>query len=186
MKHVAAIPPKPRGVHPVQLKSFADERGILTFADFHKSLAFVPKRHFVVSGPLNRATERGGHAHRRSRLILQCLAGRIDVEFDDGLAKCTVALDGTKPGHAVLVDTMVWAELKYSPGSVLLALCSEEHDEGDYIRDYSVFLDELKSKSQHLPTPVPQLPVLRAGTHKAPKRTAAELEELAGDVPPAR
>ena len=64
---------------------------------------------------------------------------------------CTIScelLDGTKteyrldwPTKGLLIEGMVWREMKnFSKDAVLLVLASEHYNEADYIRDYSNFL----------------------------------------------
>ena len=83
---------------------------------------------------------RGGHAHKEQYEFLIAVSGSFEVVLDDGNTKETVMLN--KPDKGLLIPTGVWRELQnFSAGSVCLVLASGEFDEGDYIRDYSEFLN---------------------------------------------
>lgn len=86
---------------------------------------------------------RGGHAHKEQLELLVALSGSFEVVLDDGKTKEKVMLN--KPDKGLLIPTGVWRELEnFSSGAVCLVLASDEFDEDDYIRDYSVFLSYIK------------------------------------------
>ena len=81
---------------------------------------------------------RGKHAHRQCNQLLTCVSGAIEVICDDGDQRKSFVLNEGNDG--IWVVNGVWAEQKYMRDrSVLLVLCDQLYDEGDYIRDYHDF-----------------------------------------------
>lgn len=82
---------------------------------------------------------RGGHSHINCQEFLVALSGSFDVVLKDGEGTKTITLN--KPDKGLLIVDGIWRELdNFSSGAVCLVLASEEYEEADYIRDYSVFL----------------------------------------------
>ncbi|KAI9000127.1 trimeric LpxA-like protein [Hyaloraphidium curvatum] len=157
-------------------------RETLGFASF-APLPFSPKRHFVVTGLEIRTGERGGHAARESRTLLQCLAGSCRLHLDDGTRKEIVELNSVAGGQCVEIGPLVWIELETAPGAVVLGLCSLE--EADQVCDYDAFLREATKERP----PMEALPLaitdgratLDKGSHSTP--TAATSPTEPGDKP---
>jgi hypothetical protein len=64
---------------------------------------------------------------------------------DDGQNRAEILLD--RPNRGIHIPPFVWAtEYKYSSDAVLLVLASDVYKSEDYIRDYDVFLKEVKEK----------------------------------------
>ena len=78
-------------------------------------------------------TSRGGHAHRKARQFMICLAGRVTVELRFQGEKVSVQLD--RPAQALLVEPTVWARETYFDRAQLLVFASESYDHHDYIQD---------------------------------------------------
>ena len=96
------------------------------------------ERVFTVTA--SNGSHRGLHAHRLCTQILSCVSGAIDLILDDGSRNETVHL--TPNSDAVLIPPGTWAEQKYLKDySVLLVLCDQSYDKGDYIRNYDEFID---------------------------------------------
>lgn len=147
MENDAVLPPCTgvRGARLLHLRTVfgapgENKPGWLAPLDFAE-LPFPPARQFVVS--VDGGGTRGCHAHRESRQLLQCVAGHISVDLDDGTRKATVEL--VPGGPALLLDALVWSVQNYEgPHAVLLALCSDRFNENGYVRDYDEFLDLVK------------------------------------------
>ena len=78
--------------------------------------------------------------HKECHQFLIAASGAFEVLLDDGINKRTVLLN--RPFRGLHIPPGIWAsEQGFSSGSVCLVLASEKYDEGDYIRDYSEFLD---------------------------------------------
>ena len=114
---------------------FADERGKLLPIGF-SHLPFEPKRVFVVYD-VPADTVRGQHAHFKNKQVLVCAAGKIGLTTENEDGKIEVTLH---PGDTAFHDSMEWAEITFLTGKdMLISLCSEEHREEDYIKDYNQF-----------------------------------------------
>lgn len=133
-----------RGVTLYELPIVSDLRGSLTFAEYEKSLPFIPQRYFLVFDVPSKDV-RGEHAHRECHQFLICVKGSFSVVVDDGQNRAEIALN--RPNLGVHIPPMVWAtEYKYSQDAVLMGLASDVYKAEDYIRDYDLFLKEVKQK----------------------------------------
>lgn len=131
-----------RGVRLYNLPIVSDLRGNLTFAEHEQSLPFIPKRYFIVFDVPSKDV-RGEHAHRECHQFLVCVKGHCSVVVDDGQNRAEVLLD--RPNLGIHIPPLIWAtEYKYSSEAVLLVLASDVYKSEDYIRDYDVFLKEVK------------------------------------------
>lgn len=113
------------------------ERGSLSVLQALDSLPFSPVRLFWVTD-VTPGLVRGFHAHKSGHQILFCIAGRIQVRFDDGVNSEVLSLTAGGPG--AWMKNMVWGEQTFlETGSILLVVASNEYDESDYIRDWAEF-----------------------------------------------
>lgn len=132
------------GVRLHELPVVIDLRGSLTFAEYDKSLPFVPQRYFLVFDVPSKEI-RGEHAHRQCHQFLVCIKGSCSVVVDDGRNRVEVLLN--HPNLGLHVPPMIWAtEYKYSLDAVLLVFASDIYKAEDYIRDYDLFLKEAEGK----------------------------------------
>jgi len=124
-------------------KTIIDEYASLTPIEGERDVPFPIKRIFYVSGVRDKAT-RGKHAHYKTKQLLICLNGRIDVICRDGEREVRYFLES--PRQAVLIPEMIWDEQVYqSEDSILLSICNTNYDTEDYIHSFEKF-QELKSK----------------------------------------
>ena len=92
------------------------------------------------------SAHRGGHAHRNLNQILIALSGSFDVVLKDGKSSQKITLN--KPDKGLIISNNIWRELEnFSSGSVCLVLASDIYNENDYIRDYSQFVENVKSNN---------------------------------------
>lgn len=142
-KHLrgSTLPTKVAGVNLITLVHRNDARGPLAILGQDSApLPFNPVRIFFTYQANQHA--RGAHAHRACEQILICTAGRLRVLVNDG--KFEEIFDLTGPERALHIGPMVWAEqFDHEPGSVLLVLASHPYDEKDYIREPSLWRQEL-------------------------------------------
>lgn len=128
-----------------RLKIVRDMRGDLSVGEFPKDVPFEPKRYFLVFNVPSEKT-RGEHAHHRCHQFLICVKGSCAVVVDDGKSRCEVLLDS--PDMGVHLPPMTWGiQYKYSSDAVLLVFTSDYYDAGDYIRNYSEFVDIAKNRT---------------------------------------
>ena len=124
-----------------------DERGHLVIVEGMKDIPFEIKRVFYIYGS-DKNVVRGQHANRRTEFVLINVAGTSKVKVKDGLGKEKVfSLNRAHIG--VYLPQMVWKDMyDFSEDSVLLCLASEHYDSGEYIRDYSQFVEEMKDANK--------------------------------------
>lgn len=122
----------------------SDLRGNLTFAEYDKTLPFIPRRYFLVFDVPSKDV-RGEHAHRECHQFLVCVKGSCSVVVDDGRNRAEVVLN--RPNLGIHIPPMIWAtEYKYTQDAVLMVLTSDVYKAEDYIRDYDLFLKEVEEK----------------------------------------
>lgn len=123
----------------VDLKVMHQDRGNLSALENHSSIPFSVKRvYYLYDVPYG--SDRGGHAHYHLQQYVIAASGSFTFVLDDGKNKKEIFLNS--PQKALHIKPGIWREMKYfSSGSICLVLASELYDEGDYIRDYTVFLE---------------------------------------------
>ena len=132
------------GVSVHRLPLIPDMRGSLTVSEFGQHIPFIPKRFFMVFDVPSKET-RGEHAHRICHQFLVCLKGSCSVLADDGRKRIEVLLDS--PDKGIYLPPMVWGvQYKYTKDAMLLVFASDYYDATDYIRNYSEFLQLVKSR----------------------------------------
>ena len=127
-----------------ELPIVSDLRGNLSFAEYEQSLPFIPKRYFLVFDVPSRDV-RGEHAHRECHQFLVCVKGSCSIVVDDGRNRSEILLN--RPNLGIHIPPLVWAtQYKYSQDAVLMVLASDTYKAEDYIRDYDIFLQEVKQR----------------------------------------
>lgn len=130
-------------VQMLEFSQHGDERGHLVVAEGKKEIPFDIKRIFYIYGSDGEVV-RGCHANRRSEFVLINVAGTSKVKIMDGEGNEAIFCLN-RPHTGIYLPTMVWKEMyDFSPDSVLLCLSSEYYDADEYIRDYKIFVDEIR------------------------------------------
>lgn len=123
-------------------RSSKNQTGALTFLEATRDVPFEIKRVYYIYG-VAEGSRRGFHAHKMLEQYLICIHGNCTILLDDGTEKRETIL--SNPEDGLYVGPGIWHEMyNFSPGAVLLVLASDFYDEGDYIREYSVFLDYMR------------------------------------------
>lgn len=132
----------------INFNEFGDERGNLVVAEGSgMDVPFDIKRVFYMYGS-DPDIIRGQHANRKTEFVLINVSGTSKVKVDNGFEKEIIELN--KPRMGLYIDVMVWKDMyDFSEDSVLLVLASEHYDGGEYIRDYNMFLDEVKGNKEN-------------------------------------
>lgn len=121
----------------VEIPKIQDE-GFLSFAEGNKNIPFDIKRIYYIYDVENNVI-RGKHAHRKTRQMLFCVRGSVNVVLDNGIIKEEILLN--EPNKGILLDRMMWHTMQeFSQDAILLILASDYYEEKDYIRDYQEFL----------------------------------------------
>ena len=119
-----------------------DERVSLIALEEHHNAPFDIKRVYYIFGT-KEDVRRGFHAHIDLKQIAICVSGSRKFHLDDGENTQEVLLNS--PNQGLLIEGLIWREMyDFSTDCVLLVLASEHYDEGDYIRSYDDFLEEVK------------------------------------------
>jgi dTDP-4-dehydrorhamnose 3,5-epimerase-like enzyme len=122
-----------------------DERGSLVAIEGGSTIPFAIQRVYYVYGT-QPGIVRGHHAHLSLEQVLICISGSCTIVLDDGIDRSEVTL--SSPAAGLYIGAFMWHEMKdFSEGAVLLVLASDHYLEADYIRDYSTFLRQVKSRS---------------------------------------
>lgn len=133
----------------VKMLEFAqcgDERGHLVVAQWGggHEIPFDIKRVFYMYGSAKNVV-RGQHANRKSQFVLINVAGTSKVKVKDGEGNEAIFCLN-RPHTGIYLPAMVWKDMyDFSEDSVLLCLSSEYYDKDEYIRDYSIFEEEIKN-----------------------------------------
>lgn len=123
----------------IDLPSYGDARGGLTFIEEGRALPFAIKRvYYLYDVPPGQG--RGAHAHRALEQLFIAIAGSFEITVDDGRERRTLLLESPQKG--LYLPPMLWRDLgAFSAGAVCLVLASLPYAESDYIRDYERFLE---------------------------------------------
>ena len=106
------------------------KRGNLSFVEELKHIPFEIKRSYWIYDVPGGA-ERGGHAYRKNDEFMIALSGSFDVVLNDGKEEKIYHLN--RSYYGLYVPRMIWRSMR-----------NFEYDENDYIRNFSLFQEELK------------------------------------------
>ena len=120
-----------------------DDRGSLVALEGGIDVPFDIKRVYYIFGTVP-GVARGFHAHMELEQAAVCVTGSCRMILDRGFGREEIILNSSTKG--IYIPTRTWREMHdFSSDCVLLVLASQHYDEGDYIRDYSQFLEVLKN-----------------------------------------
>jgi len=126
----------------INLQTLGDDRGSLIALEAGYNAPFEIKRVYYIFDT-KKDVVRGHHAHRKLQQLAIAVKGSCTFILDDGMTRKEVLLDN--PNHALYIEGLIWREMKeFSSDCVLMVLADEHYNEEDYIRDYDVFIDEVK------------------------------------------
>lgn len=116
--------------------------GVLAVMEYQKEIDFDIKRLFFLRD-IKEGASRGFHSHKELKQYLFCAQGRFEIELDNGLERHAYSLDKTSSG--ILIDGKVWREMKsFSSDCVMVVLCDREYRFDEVVRDYGMFLENIK------------------------------------------
>ena len=120
-----------------------DYRGQLVALEENRNIPFDLKRVFYIFGT-QEGVSRGNHSHYKTKQFLVAVNGSCKVTLDNGKRK--EIFDLNKPNLGLFQDALIWGTMHdFSSDCVLMVLADEHYDESDYIRDYDMFLEEVKN-----------------------------------------
>lgn len=126
----------------LQFPKIINRAGNITPVSNSVEIPFDVKRIFYLYD-IPGGESRGAHAHKVCHQLLIAASGSFEVLLDDGKVQRIVQLN--RPYQGLHIPPMIWAsEINFSSGAICLVLASHFYDSDDYIRDYFVFLNEIK------------------------------------------
>ncbi|KHS90846.1 dTDP-6-deoxy-3,4-keto-hexulose isomerase [Pectobacterium brasiliense] len=129
----------------IQLQTHGDDRGALVALEQEKNIPFEIKRVYYLF-KTKEGVRRGFHAHKTLKQVAIAVRGSCRFLLDDGNEKVELVLDN--PAQGVVIEPHFWHEMyDFSEDCVLMVLADQPYDESDYIRDYDIFLDRVKSNA---------------------------------------
>jgi len=120
----------------LKLKPFEDEKGSLIPIEF-KDVPFEVKRLFLIKN-VPRYSIRGEHAHFKTKQLLICLKGHIEIFTHDGK---TLSNNIIKENETFFIDRLIWDYQQFLTNDCeMLVLCSTNYILEDYITNFEQFL----------------------------------------------
>jgi hypothetical protein len=118
-------------------RTMVEPDGNLVPIESNYDVPFHIKRIFYVYGVKNQ-DDRGKHAHYKTKQVLICLSGKVEVLVNDGVKEKKYLLES--PQQALYIPEMIWDEQIYhSEDTVLLVLSNMKYEPNDYINDFDTF-----------------------------------------------
>ncbi len=125
-----------------KLPTHLEDQGSLVVMENTGTPPFSIARVFLVQAGKN--VVRGNHAHKLCSQFLVCSSGEVLVTCTDGDEEVEFLLN--QPNLGLLIPPGIWSEQLYLiENTVLTVLCDRVYEAGDYIREYSDFLNFRKS-----------------------------------------
>lgn len=133
--------------HLIQFEKKSHETGNLVFMESKKDIPFDIKRAYYIYDVPSYA-KRGSHAHKNLKQVLIALSGSLEIIVDNGYAKKKYLLDN--PHQGLYLGSNLWRDLvSFSPGAICLVFAAEYYDPSDYIRNYTEFLNFIRSQNDY-------------------------------------
>jgi dTDP-4-dehydrorhamnose 3,5-epimerase-like enzyme len=111
--------------------------GNLVPIESNYDVPFPIKRVFYVYGVKDQ-NDRGKHAHYKTKQVLICVHGKVEVLVDDGKKQQKYLLES--PQQALYIPEMIWDEQVYlTEDTVLLVFSNTKYNPEDYIDDFNEF-----------------------------------------------
>ncbi len=118
-------------------RTMVEPDGNLVPIESNYDVPFSIKRIFYVYGVKDQ-NDRGKHAHYKTKQVLICLNGKIEVLVHDGKRKQKYLLESLQ--QALYIPEMIWDEQVYlTEDTVLLVLSDIKYLPEDYIHDFEEF-----------------------------------------------
>jgi dTDP-4-dehydrorhamnose 3,5-epimerase-like enzyme len=119
------------------MRTVVDPDGNLVPIESNQDTPFPIRRVFYVYG-VGDISKRGLHSHYKTKQLLICLSGKIEVTVKDGENEKKFLLES--PQQGLYIPELIWDEQVYkNDNSVLLVLSNLKYDPDDYIHDFELF-----------------------------------------------
>lgn len=130
----------------IELPKFLDTRGNLSFVEQFTHIPFEIRRTYWlydVPGGISR----GGHAEKDNEELIIALSGAFEIVVDDGTQSKTFVLN--RSYYGLYIPKGLWREIKeFSTNALALEFGSIPYSADDYIRNYEVYKEYVKSERQ--------------------------------------
>ena len=118
-------------------RTMVEPDGNLVPIESNHDVPFPIRRIFYVYGVKNQ-DDRGKHAHCKTKQVLICVHGSVEVLVNDGEREKKYLLES--PQQALYIPEMIWDEQVYlTEVTVLLVLSNMKYEPQDYIHDFEEF-----------------------------------------------
>ena len=119
------------------MRTVVDPDGNLVPIESNQDSPFPIRRIFYVYGVGDRGV-RGKHAHFKTKQLLICVHGKVEVMVSDGEREKKFLLES--PQQGLYIPEMIWDEQVYKDDdSILLVLSNTKYDPDDYIHNMNEF-----------------------------------------------
>lgn len=130
----------------IELPKYLDVRGNLSFAEEKNHMPFEIRRVYWLYDVPGGIT-RGGHAEKNNEELIIALSGAFEIVVDDGVQSKAFVLN--RSYYGLYIPKGLWREIKeFSTNALALEFGSIPYSEDDYIRDYDVYKEYIKSEHQ--------------------------------------
>jgi hypothetical protein len=115
------------------------EKGEMVSAHGMREIPFEVQRVYYLY-EVEEDRKSGNHANIHNQQVMVAVQGSFEVNLHDGQAEQSFLLDNAHEG--LLVREGIWRQVgNFSTDAVCLVLCSEQFEEGDYLKDFGAFVD---------------------------------------------
>jgi hypothetical protein len=131
----------------IDLPKIIDKRGNLSFIEGYNHIPFnILRTYWIYDVPSGES--RGGHAYKDNEEFVVALSGSFEIILNNGIENKVYKLNRSYFG--LYIPKMYWREMQnFSTNSLALILSSTEFSNSDYIREYQLFIDQLKRETSN-------------------------------------
>ena len=127
-----------KDVYLIDFKTYKKGKELLTAYTSNENVPFNLKRIFL-TGKVSKQSQRGSHAHKKTRQIFICLYGKIDIKCFDGKNTKTYKL--FDQGLGIYIPPTIWYDTIYKDtNNSIMVLTDKKYDLKDYILDKKEYL----------------------------------------------
>lgn len=132
----------------IELPKFLDIRGNLSYVEQFTHIPFEIKRvYWLFDVP--EGVSRGGHAEINNEEVIIALSGSFEITVSDGFDSKTFRLN--RSYYGLYIPNGLWREIKeFSTNALALEFGSIPYTESDYIRDYNVYKEYVKTSQRSI------------------------------------
>ncbi len=127
-----------KDIYSIKFQSFHKKNEILTPYTSDENIPFKIKR-FFINGNIVKNSNRGDHAHKKTKQIFVCLYGKIKIKCFDG--KKSKVFNLKNQSYGLYIPPTIWYETIYlNNNNSILVVTDKKYIENDYIRNKNDFI----------------------------------------------